>query len=165
MLMIEREEGISHKRPVLIVPFSIIFGSVNLQGDSIISEEVYDIMVKLRKQGYYIVIDSHIPLCVAVRSLSDMGIPYDGLMFDKDKGMLHDEERYAERVEYHCGWGAVSVVIDEDILRLKLAVELGAVAIQIQSGCIISHTSTGRKRVKVPSYAEAYPASASVSHV
>jgi hypothetical protein len=81
-----------------------------------------------------------------------LDIPYHGITFDHQKGQMHDEERYAERIDYHCGWHAVAVVIDEDIVRLKLAVELGASAIQIQSGCIIGQTSAGRERVQVPTY-------------
>lgn len=151
-------DAITAKRPTVVVTYNILFGAVTLTGDSIVSEEVIGLVREYTDRGYYILIDCASDLMICADRLTEYSIHYDGLTLDGMQGYDKDAERFVERIDSHCGFKAVAVVIDEDILRLKLASELGASAIQVQSGCIIGQQSSGKARTIVPTYKSTYSA-------
>lgn len=147
------------RQPVVVVSLAALFGSVSISGDIIAAVDVVEMVQFLAMNGRYVLVDCDIPLEAAILRLNAHGIPFSGLSYDGAGTTAFDPTDYDDRVAYHCGWGVVDMVIDEDIMRLELAQKRGVSSAQVLSGCIISQVSFGKPRVLIKPITDVYYAS------
>lgn len=142
----DEEFEVSYHAPTVVLSLDAIFSAVTPNGDTTVAPDVAFLVNYFMTKGYYVLVDSRLPLGDAVILLTSYGIHYSGLTHDKYNGHQHDLDRYVERLESHCGVSTIHTIVDEDITRLSHFESQGVAVCQVVGGCIVHQSSRGKSR-------------------
>lgn len=135
------EENLTRK------PFTIVVSLDSLLDQNGIIEDMADTIRSYHDKGYYVLIDSHVGLMVAMSLLEDERIPFDGLTYDGYYGKTGDLERYIKRVDNHIRWTNVTATMNTSSERYHESIVMGKESILVECGSITQREKKIKNKV------------------